>query len=195
MNNNYPNFSPAFLSSLIIAPLRYMFMRYVADDLKWSKDVTKSNIEIDTINNFNKIKIQQKPRILVGRGQYGISPVGLSDNLAEGVDLKSGFGLKNDMNMVIIDGVCQILIEARNEGTCEKIVDHVTHFLVWAGPLLCNTQGFKSFGLPLPVSPCTPSREDTETFTCTINIPWRKEEMWRVETDGILIKDMLITLD
>ena len=45
------------------------------------------------------------------------------------------------------------------------------------------------------VSSCTPDREDTEIFSCTINIPWVKEEHWTVTSgDEIKIKEFLLTL-
>lgn len=187
-------FSPAFLTSLIIEPLRYLYTHYGPQELAWSADEKVSTIEIDSINNFNMKAIQAKPRILIGRGQYSINPTGLSDNLAQSPDARTLMGLKNNTNMLLIQGVCQIMIEARNEGTCEKIVDVTSHFLSWMTPLLSDSQGFKMFGLPMNISPCTPSKEDTEIFQCTINIPWAREEHWKVVNDGIDLKRFILSL-
>lgn len=190
----YQYFSPAFLSALIIEPLRYLYANYSPEELTWSPDEKTSMIEIDTINNFNKKPIQAKPRILLGRGQYSINPTGLTDNLAQSPDSRTLLGLKKNTNFFLIQGVSQILIEARNEGTCEKLVDITTHFLSWMTPIISDYQGFKMFGLPMSVSSCTLGREDTEIFQCTINLPWAKEEMWKVENDGVDLKNFLLTI-
>ena len=187
-------FSPAFLTTLIVEPLRYLYANYGPEELLWSADDKISTIEIDSINNFNKKALQAKPRILIGRGQYSINPTGLTDNMAYSPDSRTLKGLKDNTNFLLINGVCQILIEARNEGTCEKLVDVTSHFLSWITPILSDSQGFKMFGLPMNVSPCTPGREDTEIFQCTINIPWSKEEQWKVVNDGVDLKRFLLTL-
>ncbi|MFI4962817.1 MAG: hypothetical protein ACHP6H_03055, partial [Legionellales bacterium] len=88
-------FSPAYLSSLIVEPLRYYYGNYAPDDLTWNSDPKLSKIEIDTINNFNKIAIQSKPRILISRGGYIIDATGLTDNMAEGTSTKEN-GLKSE---------------------------------------------------------------------------------------------------
>lgn len=187
-------FSPRYLSSLIIKPTRFFFENFAPVDLRWSQDPKESQIEIDTINNFNKIKIQAKPRILVSRGQYSVNPVGLTDNLAESRGVYALKGSTNVANMVLVNGMAQILIEARNEGTCEKTLDLLQHFLTWVGPILASQFGFKSFALPLQVSTCTPSREDTEIFTCTVNLPWSREEHWTVRTDDVSLKGFILNL-
>lgn len=188
-------FSPAYISALLVRPLRYFYENHAPQDLRWSDDVKKSQIEIDTINNFNKHGVELKPRILVSRGQYSVKPVGLTDNLAQGRGIYASQGTRNSTNMLLIDGVAQILIEARNEGTCEKIVDLTQHFIAWSGPLIAEAHGFKMSFLPLNVSTCTPSREDTEIFTCTINLPWTKEEHYKTASgDDIKLKNFLLTI-
>lgn len=188
-------FSPAYLSALLVLPLRYLFENFAPEDLRWSDDPKISMLEIDTINNFNKIAIQTKPRILISRGQYDVSPVGLTDNLAEGVGVFAGKGRRQSKNMFLIRGVAQILMEARNEGTCEKLVDLVQHYIAWTGPMIADVAGFKSSFVPMNISPCVPSREDTEIFTCTINLPWIKEEQFSVDSgDEIKVKSFLFSL-
>jgi hypothetical protein len=188
-------FSPAYLSALLVKPLRYFFENFAPEDLRWTNDPLTSMIEIDTINNFNKQDIQTKPRILVSRGQYSIDPVGLTDNLAEGVGVYASRGLRKSTNMYFIRGVSQIMIESRNEGTCEKVLDLAQHYLAWSSPLIASTQGFKSLFLPMNISPCVPGKEDTEVFSCTMNLPWMKEEHWQVNSgDEIKVKSFLISL-
>lgn len=188
-------FSPAYLSALLVEPLRFFFENFGGEDLTWSSDLKKTSIEIDTINNFNKIAVQAKPRILVSRGQYNMSPTGLNDNLAQAKDSFPNRGSTSVANMVMVQGVAQVMVEARNEGTCEKIVDLVQHFLVWSGPMIAGSQGFKNFGQAINVSPCTPTRDDTEIFQCTFNIPWSKEEHWVVSSkDNISMKSFLLNI-
>lgn len=186
-------FSPVFLSAAIVQPLRYLFERGASSDLKWSEG-DHSKIEIDTINNYNKKVLQAKPRILVSRGAYKVTPTGLTDNLGESRGPYQLKGLQKDTKMLFLDGYAQVLIEARNEGTCEKVCEFTQHFLTWITPMLCDTYDFKSFGLPLQVSPCTPSKEDTEIFQISIGIPWSKEELFKIEDDGVLLKGFKLTL-
>lgn len=186
------NFSPEYLATLIVRPLRFLFENYASDELKWTEQPETTGIEIDTINNFNKIAIQQKPRILVSRGQYSINPVGLSDNLAEGVGIYANKGLRRSTNMFFIQGVAQVMIQARNEGTAEKILNLTQHFLAWTGPMLADAYGFKTTFVPMNISPCIPDKEDTELFYSTINLPWNKEEQWIVQSgDEIKVKNFI----
>lgn len=187
-------FSPTYLSTLIVDPLRYMFRNY-SENYKWDVDKEKTGIEIDTINNFHKVAIGFKPRIVVGRGQYSINPTGLSDSLSSGSPFRETLGLRDEKYMAMIQGTSQIMIEARQEGVCEDILDEVSHFVFWSSISICESQGFKSFGRPLVISPCTPSREDTEIFQTTINIPWTKEERWSLKTDGVDLKRFILTLN
>lgn len=190
------NFSPEYLASYIVRPLRFLFENFAPDDLKWSEVVGGSGVEIDTVNNFNKMTLSQKPRILVSRGQYSVNPTGLSDNLAEGNAIFSSKGARNNTNMFFIQGVAQIAIQARNEGTCEKMVNLTQHFLAWTGPMLADAYGFKTTFVPMAVSPCIPvGKEDTELFQCTMNLPWTKEENWNVTSgDQIKFKDFILKM-
>ena len=181
-------FSPAFISACIVDPIRYLYHIYAPEELRWTSDHMKSMIEIDTINNFNKEKIQAKPRILISRGGYEKNHTGLSDNLTESKGPYQLKGLHDETRMILVNGMAQILIQARNEGTCEKICDLTEHFLQWTSPFLCNTYGFKMFGFPLQVSPCTPNKEDQEIFEISIGVPWMKEEHWNVKDDALKLK-------
>lgn len=188
-------FSPAYLSSLVVKPLRYFFENYAPEDLCWNPDEKNTMIEIDTINNFNKIPVQTRPRILISRGQYSISPTGLSDNLAQGIGMFAGKGLRDQTNLVMLQGVIQVMVSCRNEGTTEKVIDLLQHFIAWTGPMIANAQGFKNFAQAVNVSPCTPSREDTELFTCTMNLPWSKEEAFRVsDKESVKIKNFILSI-
>ena len=100
-------------------------------------------------------------------------------------------GATNEIRFLMAYGQAQILIEARNEGTCEKVLELTENFLAWSAPLIASTQGFKQFALPLSVSPCTPSREDLEIFQCSLGLPWIKESQFIVTTDGLNLKEAI----
>jgi hypothetical protein len=187
-------FSPNFVSMIIVKPLRYFFTNYAGPDLKYSEDPKETKIDISSVNNYNKIELQEKPRILVDRGGYQISNTGLSDNMAEALPMDVTFGLDKRTNMVFINGQASITIEARNEGTCELVTDMVSHFLVWTKPYICNSQGFKNFAVPMSVSPCTPSKEDTEIFQVVISVPYLMEELWQVQNDALKINGFIQSL-
>ncbi len=187
-------FSPNFVSTLVVKPLRYFFTNYAGETLKYSEDPTETKIDISSINNFHKIALQEKPRILVDRGPYSIADTGLSDNMAEAKSKVETFGLSDVKNMVFISGMMAITVEARNEGTCELIADMVSHFIVWSKPFICNSQGFKKFGTPMSISPCSISKEDTEIFQVVITIPYMMEELWQTKDDAIKIGGFIQTL-
>lgn len=186
------NFSPALITNNIVDPLRLFFAQYGGTDLTWTSDPKTSKVEVDSINNFHKVAIQAKPRVLISRGSFSIRGSGLADNLAEGDSLEKTKGLRDTLGLVFIDGQAQILIEARQEGTAERLVDMVSHFVVWAREFYCNYKGFKQFAQTISVSPVTPSREDLEIFQCSIGLPWSAEDSWHIRTDGVKIKDILL---
>jgi len=188
-------FSTLLVSSLIIEPLRYFFGNYTNDQgLKWDPDDKVRTIEIGTVNDYNTIKIGANPRILVNRGTFMISKAGLTDNLAESKGTYELKGASNRINKVEISGMSQIVIEARNEGTCELIADMVSHFIIWTRPLLCDTQGFREFGLNMQVSDCQADREDTEKFKTVITVPYITEEHWKVDLDSLKLKGFFLEL-
>lgn len=186
-------FSPAYLSSLIVEPLRYMFGAYAPVELTWNQDPKLSNIEIDTINNFNKIAIQSKPRILVSRGGYNMSSSGLTDSMYSS-NTSRAIGPSKTKKMFYVNGSSQILVESVNEGTCEKIVELVANFITRTAPLICDVQGFNQFGIPLSVSPCTPGKENTDIFSCTISFNWNKETAHMTTIDGVDLKKIVTSV-
>jgi hypothetical protein len=185
-------FSPILVSNLIILPLRYFFSHYAGSDLKYDSDPATSKIEIGSVNDFNKIEIQAKPRVMVNRGSYSITKTGLTDSMAEGETMNETKGLRDERNMVFINGSASVMIESMNEGTGELVTDMVSHFLVWCKPFICNTQGFKDFASPLTVSDPQVGREDKEIFQTTISVPYMMEEHWNVKTDALKLKGFFL---
>ena len=188
-------FSPNFVTTLMVKPLKYFFTSYAGPDLAYDDDMNKTKIEIGSVNDFNKIPYGQKPRILIDRGPYTIKPVGLSDNLAEEPSVFDRKGLKDKKNMSLISGNSAILIMARQEGVCELVADMVSHFFFWTAPMICDSQNFKQFATPLNITPCIPDKEDTEVFKVNISVPWVMEEMWQVRSDSLLIKNFTLVLE
>lgn len=188
------SFSPLLISKLIILPLRYFFSTYARDyDLVWHEDEKIRSIEVGHMNDYNQVAIQKNPRILVTRGDYQINKVGITDNLAEALPSQLN-GSDDRINMVLISGSAQIIIEARNQGTCELLTDIISHLVTWSRPFLCDTQGFKEFGLPMTVSDCTPDQEDKEKFKVVISIPFLMEEKWTVRQEALSLKSFFLSL-
>ena len=187
-------FSPLLVAASIIEPLRYYFSAYGdKGGLTWNEDETKRTLEIGDVNDFNKIPLQERPRILVSRGTYQIGKVGLSDNLVEGVTIAQGRGLRKDKHMLLYSGTASMTIEARNKGTCELLTDMATHFIAWSRGPICDTQGFKQFADSMVVSDCAPTNDqDDTTFQVTVQIPFVKEEHWMMRDDGVLLKKYLL---
>lgn len=187
-------FSPLLVTSSILEPLRYYFSTYgQSGGFLWDPDEKKRTLEISDIYDFNKIAFQERPRLLVNRGSYSINKVGLSDNLAEGITLAEGKGLRKDTNMLMYTGTASLIIEARNKGTCELLTDMATHFIAWSRGPICDSQGFKNFGDTLSVSACEATQDqDDSTFQVTVQIPYIKEEHWVMRDDGILLKNYML---
>jgi hypothetical protein len=191
-------FYNGLIAPLIIQPLRYFFSKYSAGtNLIWDEDEKKRTIDIGEAYDFNKIALQEKPRIVVTRGAYMINKTGLTDNLAEAVSFESSRGNKDYKNMVMYVGSASILIEARNKGTCELLADMTSHFIVWTRPVLCDSQGWKEFGLPMQVSDVGFTQDEdpgVPKFQINISIPWLKEEHWSFKTDGVNLKKILMSV-
>lgn len=187
-------FSPLLVASSIIEPLRYYFSAYgESSGFVWSPDEKVRTVEIGDVNDFNKVALQERPRLLVSRGNYQVNKVGLSDNLAQGISLGQGKGLRKDTHMLLYQGVASLTIEARNKGTCEILTDMATHFIAWSRGPICDTQGFKQFADNLSVSECQQTGEqDDITFQTTVQVPYLKEEHWVMRDDGVLLKNYLV---
>jgi hypothetical protein len=183
------------IAPLIIEPLKYHFSNYTkATNIYWDADEKNRTLDIGESFDFNGISLQKKPRIVVTRGPYMINKVGLTDNLAEGKSMKETLGLKSHTNMVTYQGSATITVEARQKGTCELIADMVSHFITWTRPVLCDSQGWKEFGLPMAISDIEilPDEEpNVMRYRCNISIPWMKEEQWIHKNDGIVLKQIL----
>lgn len=189
-------FSPIVVGSLIIEPLRYFFSNYTKQyNLVWDKDEKKRTMEIAYINDFNKIPFEEKPRILVDRGQFRIDKSGVTDNMASAKSVFETKGLDDRKNFVLYSGAANIIVEAKNQGTCELLADMVIHLFLWSRPFICSSQGFKEFGMPMSVGPCEPdSNEDTKKFRVSITMPYIHEEMWHVNNDALKIKNFIMTM-
>lgn len=189
-------FYSGMIAPLIIEPLRYHFSTYTKanTNLYWNEDEKLRTLDIGESYDFHKIALQQRPRIIVTRGAYGISKVGLTDNLAESKSFNITAGQKDYINMVMYQGTATVTIETRNKGTCELLTDMVSHFIVWTRPVICSTQGWKEFGLGMAISDIDVVVDEdpgVQKFRSNISVPWIREEHWRYQTDGIALKDII----
>lgn len=191
-------FYSGIIAPLIIKPLRYYFSTYSkTTGVYWDEDETLRTMDIGESFDFNKVALQEKPRIIVTRGAYGINKVGITDNFAEGRHMFETGGKRDFIHMLQYQGTSTLTIESRNKGTCELLTDMTSHFIAWTRPMLCDTQGWKEFGLPMGVSDIAVySDEDVGVprFQCNISVPWIKEEHWRSQTDGIILKEIFTNI-
>lgn len=191
------NFSIGYVAPAIILPLRYYFSTYTnGANLLWTEDDNTRTIDIEESYDFNKTSIQEKPRIVVTRGSFGVQKTGITENLAEARPIAQVGGIGEATNFIMYQGMAQILIEARQKGTCELIADMVTHFILWTKPILCQTQGWKEFGYPLSVGDCIGVQDEDPNLTkfqVQLQVPWQKEEMWYVRNDGPALRKILQT--
>ena len=190
-------FSVGAVAQAIIVPLRYYFSTYSsAANFIWNEDEKLRTMDIFESQDLNRVPLCEKPRIVISRGGFQVAGTGLSNNMATGVSFGAERGNQKNTNLVMYQGQATILIEARAKGACELLADMVMHFIGWTQPLLCDTQGWKQFGLPMAVSDCVPvSTGDPNVvlFQVQINCPWLKEERWMTRTDGPELKKLLLT--
>jgi len=185
------------ITPLIVGPMRYFFGHYTGDstNLVWAPDEKDRTVDIGEAFDFNKVPLQEKPRIIVARGPIGLQKTGISDNLAGADPFNATGGRKKFDHFLIYNGSASFLIEARNKGTCELLAALATKFLVWSRPLLCDSQAFKEIGLPLSVSDCVmqPDEDPAITkFQIQVSFPWVKEENFTLRNDGVTLKRILL---
>ena len=82
-----------------------------------------------------------------------------------------------------INGSINIIIEARNEGTCEEIGEFTRRFLCWSKPFIESTFGFQAFGKQIQIGACEMDMEEDEKFKININIPYIVEDRWMKSAD------------
>lgn len=192
-------FYNGIIAPLIIEPLRYHFSNYTnGSKLVWNVDEKLRTVDIGESFDFKKVPLQLKPRIIVTRGAYLISKVGITDNLAEAKPMNQTGGVKDYINMLMYSGTATVTVEARNKGTCELLLDMTSHFIAWTRPVLCDSQGWKEFGLPMSISDVISVFDEDpgiEKFQANISIPWMKEEHWRYQNDGITLKSIISSIN
>lgn len=191
-------FSIGAVAPALIVPLRYYFSTYSSPaNFVWNADEKLRTLDIFESQDLNLVPLGEKPRVVVTRGSFQVTGTGLSNNLSSGISFGAQRGNQANTNMVMYQGQAQILIEARNKGTCELLADMVMHFVGWTQPLLCDTQGWKQFGLPMQVSDCMivgGEEPNIVKFQVQINLPWLKEERWLTATDGPALKQLLLDI-
>lgn len=186
-------FSPLKLRNALIEPLEYMFTNYAPDDLKYDKDVTKTKIEIGTVNDFHKVPVEAMPRIMIDRGPYAYNGSHLNEDLSNSPSPFDTKGLEERNNHAFISGQISVMIEAREEGVCEVVTDIIASFLTWTSHQIAREYGFKSFAKPMNVGSCAPFQdgETNTSFRVVINVPYSTEERWRIFEEGVKIKNAI----
>ena len=183
-----------FLVPLVLNPLKYYFSHYTeGTNFVWDKDEKVRTLNIIESFDFNATPLQEKSRIIVDRSALLVQKIGLNDNLAEAERFFNTGGKKNNVYFLLYRGAITIRVDARTKGACEVLANLVTRFIIWTRPLLCNGQGFKEFGLPLSVSDVIVTEEEAAgipLFQILINVPIIKEELWELNNDGIILKNI-----
>lgn len=174
-------YSPLYVTTFIRDLLRELFKEYGGEQYSWDSDPKKSKITIGTVNdNHSNARTQQFPRILVQRGPLQCNSQFLSNNLR----IRESGGISRggkDIHRQDIHGSMLIIVEARNEGSCELVGDLVRQFIAWSKLFIETTFGFQAFARQLSVGTCDMDREDTEKFKININIPYTVEDGWEIE--------------
>lgn len=180
----------------IVDSLRAFFLEVgPSANLTWDPDPKKRILDIRDSYDQNSTGVQDLPRIIVSRGPVTTDKSGINSNFAQETPFTVRKGDKSLVRFGIYSGSASIVIEAANKGSCEQIADMVTHFIVWTWPELCDTYGWKEFGMPFQIGECVASSEDPNItkYTIQILVPWMIEEAWQLSTLSPLLKKINYT--
>lgn len=176
-------YSPLFVVSFIRDLLRRTFGDVAGPDFAWSSDPKESKITIGTVSDVNQnSRVQAFPRILIQRGASMCRTQFIADNMERRVNGGISQG-GHDIHRQDVEGSINIIIEARNEGTCEEIGESVRRFFCWSKPLIEAMFQFQSFASVIQIGMCEMDLEDTEKFKISINIPYTVEDRWTRSAD------------
>lgn len=175
---------------MIKEPLRRFFSLYVPEEFRYAEE-GREGVIITTVYDPLQHVIQKKPRILIDRGPYTVSKMSLTEGMAQGTLGREGYLREY---LYFVEGQASITIEATSQGTCERLVDFVHHFLIWCRPAICDELGFKDFAPSITVSGIQQSEEDREKFMCQISFSYMKEEQHKVTPFVAKIKDIVLDM-
>lgn len=177
------SYSPLYVVSFIRDLFRKMYAEYGGENFLWDPDPMKSKIMIGTVSdNHTNERVQMFPRILIQRGPSFCQSQFISDNLETRTNNGVASG-DTESYLQDINGSINIIMEARNEGTCEEIGEFSRKFICWSKPFIELTFGFKAFAKSINIGSCEMDREDTEKFKININIPYIVEDRWTKSGD------------
>lgn len=188
------HFSPLKLEYAILTPLRKFFSDYAGEDFKYSNDIRQTKIVIKATHDLNSEEVNHAPRIIVDRGGYTITKNFITEGMSSQDPLGITKGLTKQKRHAVIAGEAAIIVEAREQGTCELLTEMTSLFLAWTGDHICRTYGFKKYADPLSISPCMNSKNDDDIFQCQIRIPYQAEMLWKFENDAVILKDIGVDL-
>lgn len=188
------NFAPIQVGRLILEPIRYFFATYAPDQYKYHPDAKQTKIDISMFHDAHKEELDFDMQILVDRGSVMVQKTGLSDNMASQTDFGTSEGLQERTNFLMYSGTAGILIRARNEGTVEVLAQRVAQIIQWSRPHICDTQGFKEFGLPMTISNPVPDKPNVESFQVQITVPYIIEDVWTSSNDGLKLRDFIMNI-
>lgn len=176
-------YSPLQVVSFIRDSLRALYFEYGGPNFNWDANPRVSKLTIGTVNDHHSDeRIQQFPRILIQRGPSQLSSQFISNSLeqATGLGVSSG---GTEYYRQDIDGSISLIIEARQEGTCEELAEYTRRFICWSKPFIETQFGFQAFAKMISVSECMMDQEDVEKFKISINIPYIIEDRWQKTGD------------
>lgn len=191
--NNF-RVTPIQVGRLILEPIKFFFHKNAPDIFRWDADAKVTKIDISMVNDAHKENLDDIPQILVSRGGFQVNKTGLSDNMAEQKPVSETQGRYEKMNFLMYQGQASIVVKSRNEGTTEIITDMVMHVLQWSRPHICDTLGFKEFGLPMFVSDTSLRKEHIEVFETQITVPYILEEGWMASNEALLLRDFFLKM-
>lgn len=171
-------YNPLYVVTFLRDLFRNMYREYGGEDYKWDEVPGKSKILIGTVSDVHtNERVQAYPRILFQRGPSMCQSQFISNNL----DTVDGGGVPRGGTETYrqdVSGSINIIIEARNEGSCEEVCEFSRRFICWSKPFIETTFGFQAFAKVIQIGACEMDMEDSEKFKININIPYIVEDRW-----------------
>lgn len=202
MNSN-TSFCTGLIVPAIVEPLRYFFSNPDSGTgLVWDPDPMKRTVDVRGTFSIDEVPAELPPRVVVSRGAFscGSEFGGVNHSLYRDTGtFKERKGDKDAEYYRVYRGASVVMIEARSKGVCELLTDMTLHFLAWSSPIICDSLGFKEFATNLSISDCNARQAAQEGSTgyryeTTIQVPWLKEELFRVRTSNPTLKEVLLNL-
>lgn len=179
-----PKHTPYHVVELTLALLKSTFSTVGDEDypFKYSDDLDKSGIAIDTVYNPQARIIGQKPTIAIARGQISSGQIALGD-----VN-EMAFPQEKYTKSNYIQSSLQLRMSTRTYAECELFSNEVFNFLITCRTMLPKVVGLQNIS-SVSLSPVSQSEQDDKIYVSTASLQYTMQYNWlHIEPEEVLEK-------